>query len=411
MKQVQPLTITQGQVVTAQGIVPGSVRMVDGLIEAVGADVTPQEGDKTLSAKGKLIAPGLVDLGVFAVDKPAFHFGGITRAALMPDQSPPLDYPSRVAYVAKSGKPDFWVHPLAAATRSLEGQELAEIALMREAGAKGIATGRRWIGDSGVMLRLCQYAAMLDLVVVTHAEDGAIIGEAAASAGEIATRLGLPSAPAEAEALAIARDVVIAEMSGARVHFRQVTTKAGFDLVRAAKSRGVRVTCGITPAHFMLSDLASADFRTFTKLSPPLRSEADRQAAREAIADGTVDVIASGHDPRGAEDKRLPFADAEPGMAGAETLLAMTLNLVRDEVIGMERVFDLLSRKPAELLGVQAGALEAGREADIAIIDPEAPWIIDRTKMGARADNTPFDRQGAQGRVRALVKGGVEITL
>ncbi|MEL7188872.1 MAG: dihydroorotase [Pseudomonadota bacterium] len=411
MKQTRPLTIKGGKLVTPDGVIDGAVRLVDGAIAELGPDVSPAAGDQVLGAGGKLVAPGLVDLAVFSVDKPAFHFGGITRAALMPDQSPPLDYPSRVNYIAKSGKPDLWVHPLAAATRGLEGAELAEIALMRDAGARGIATGRRWISDSGVMLRLLQYAAMLDLVVVAHAEDAALVGEAAASAGEIATRLGLPSAPPEAESLAIARDIALAEMSGARLHFRQVTTAAGFDLVRAAKSRGVSVTCGITPAHFMLSELETADFRTFAKLSPPLRSEADRQAARAAIAEGVVDVISSGHDPRGPEDKRLPFADAEPGMAGAETLLAMTLGLVREEVIDLPRAFDLLARNPARLLGVPAGVLEVGLEADIALIDPEAPWVIDRTKMAATADNTAFDRQGAQGRVRALIKGGVEIAL
>ena len=411
MKQTRALTITGGKIVTPDGIVEGAVRLAGGLIDSCGADVTPQDGDEVLKAKGKLVAPGIVDFGVFAIDKPAFHFGGITRAALMPDQSPPLDYPSRINYIAKSGKPDLWVHPLAAATRGLEGGELAEIAMMRDAGARGVATGRKWIADSGVMLRLMQYAAMLDLVVVAHAEDDGLTGEACATTGEIATRLGLPSAPAEAEALALARDIALAEMSGARVHFRQVTTAAGFALVKAAKARGVRVTCGITPAHFMLSDLATADFRTFTRLSPPLRSEADRQAARAAIADGTVDVIASGHDPRGPEDKRLPFSDAAPGMAGAETLLAMVMGLVRDEVIDMPRAFDLLAGKPAELLGVSAGVIEAGREADIAVIDPAAPWVVDRRKMEATADNTPFDMQGVEGRVLALIKGGVSIAL
>ncbi|WP_086608673.1 dihydroorotase [Erythrobacter donghaensis] len=411
MKQARPLTITDAQLVTPEGVIAGALRCVDGLIAALGPDVAAEDGDERLSAKGKLIAPGLVDLGVFAVDKPAFHFGGITRAALMPDQSPPLDLPSRVGFIAKSGKPDLWVHPLAAATRGLEGQELAELALMRDAGAKAVATGRRWIADSGVMLRLLQYAAMLDLVVVTHAEDGGLVGEASATAGEIATRLGLPAAPAEAEALAIARDTALAELAGARLHIRQVTTARGFDLVREAKARGLPVTCGITPAHFMLSDLATADFRTFMRLSPPLRCEADRQAALVAIGDGTVDVIASGHDPRGPEDKRLPFADAAPGMAGAETLLAMTLGLVRDGVIDTPRAFDLLARNPARLLGVAAGELATGLEADIALIDPDAPWIIDRRKMEATADNTPFDRQGTQGRVLGLWKGGVRLAL
>ena len=407
MKQQRPATIANGRLVTPDGLREGTLRLVDGMIDAI--DASAQDGDETIDANGALVAPGLVDLGVFAIDKPAFHFGGITRAALMPDQSPPLDLPSRVSYIAKSGKPDFWVHPLAAATRGLDGCEIAELGLMREAGARGVATGRRWIADSGVMLRLLQYSAMLDLVVVAHAEDTALVGSAVATAGEIATRRGLPSAPVQAEALALARDIALAEMARARIHFRQVTTRAGLALVREAKARGVQVTCGVTPAHFMLSDLATVDFRTFARLSPPLRSEEDREAVREAIADGTIDVIASGHDPRGPEDKRLPFSDAEPGMAGAETLLAMTLSLVRDDVIDLPRAFDLVARRPAEILGVPAGGLKPGLEADIAIIDPERPWVIQSAKMEASAGNTPFDGQPTQGRVTRLFKGGVAI--
>jgi dihydroorotase len=404
-----PLTITGGQLITPQGLVKGGLRAEGGVITAIG-EVTAQKGDHTLDAKGQLVAPGLVDLGVFAIDKPAFHWGGITRAALMPDQSPPLDYPSRVNFIAKSGKPDLWVHPLAAATKALGGEQLSEIGLMKAAGARGVATGRRWIADSGVMLRLMQYAAMQGLVVVSHCEDGGLTADAVATAGEMATRQGLPSAPSEAEALAVARDIALAEMSGARLHLRQVTTAAALDLVRAAKKRGVAVTAGVTPAHFMLSDLATGDFRTFARLSPPLRSEEDRKAVIEAIGEGVIDVIASGHDPRGPEDKRLPFADAAEGMAGAETLLSMALTLVRDEVIDMARLFDLLALNPAQLLGVEAGVLEVGKEADIAIIDPEKPWIIDSLKLHASAGNTPFDGQPAQGRVTALFKGGAPIS-
>ena len=410
MKQHQPLTITNGQIVLANRIQKGAVRCADGLIDGAG-DVSAQDGDIVIDAKGKFITPGLVDLGVFAVDKPAFHFGGITRAAVMPDQNPPLDYPSRVKLVAQSGKPDLWVHPLAAATKGLAGEELAEIGLMKEAGARGVATGRGWIADSGAMLRLLQYAAMLDLVVVSHAEDSGLTGQAAATAGDMATRLGLPSAPAEAEALAVARDIALAEMAGARLHIRQITTQASIELVAAAKKRGCSVTAGVTPAHFMLSDFATAEFRTFARLSPPLRKESDRKAVIAAIADGTIDVIGSGHDPRGAEDKRLPFSDAEPGMAGAETLLAMTMTLVRDEAIDMPRAFDLLSAKPAQLLGVEAGLVEAGYEADLCIIDPEKPWIVNSAKMTATAGNTPFDGQPAQGRAITVIKGGVAITV
>ncbi|HTN13367.1 MAG TPA: dihydroorotase [Sphingomonadaceae bacterium] len=408
MKQPMPLTIVNGTLVTPDGLRRGALRSSGSRIVALG-DVAPEDGDEVIDAAGKLVAPGLVDLGVFAVDKPAFHFGGITRAALMPDQSPALDHPARIQFLAYSGKPDLWVHPLAAATAGLEGNNLAEIALMRDAGARAVATGRRWIADSGVMLRLLRYAAMLDMVVVTHAEDGGLVGDAAATAGVMATRLGLPSAPAEAEALAVARDIALAELAGARLHLRQVTTRAALDLVRAAKQRGVAVTAGVTPAHFMLSDLATAEFRTYARMSPPLRDEADRLAVVEAIGDGTIDVVSSGHDPRGPEDKRLPFADAEPGMAGAETLLAMVLTLVRDGVIDMARAFQLVATNPAALLGVDAGVLAAGMQADIALIDPEKPWIVSSQKMEAAAGNTPFDGQPAQGRVTALYKGGVRI--
>ncbi|MFN7159050.1 MAG: dihydroorotase, partial [Erythrobacter cryptus] len=188
MRQARALTITGARIVTPTGVITGALRAENGVITALGSDVAAQEGDEVTDARGQLVAPGLIDFGVFAVDKPAFHFGGITRAALMPDQAPPLDLPSRVGFIAKSGKPDLWVHPLAAATRELAGRELAELALMQEAGARGVATGRGWIADSGVMLRLLEYAAMLDMVVVTHAEDGGLVGAAVATAGEIATR-------------------------------------------------------------------------------------------------------------------------------------------------------------------------------------------------------------------------------
>ena len=405
-----PLTVVNALIQTPVGAAArGSLRTDRDRIAAIGADVVPQEGDRLFDAGGHLLVPGLVDFGVFAVDKPAFHFGGITRAALMPDQRPPLDHPARVRFAAQSGKPGLWVHPLAAATRGLEGAELAELALMREAGARAVSTGRRWIADSGTMLRLLRYSAMLDLVVVTHAEDEGLTGSAVATAGEMATRLGLASAPPEAEALAVARDIALAELAGARLHFRQVTTAAALSLVRSAKQRGLAITAGVTPAHFMLSDNAMADFRTFARLSPPLRSENDRLAVIAAIADGTIDVITSGHDPRGPEDKRLPFADAEPGMAGAETLLPLTLTLVRDGVIALEDAFRLLSTNPARLLGVDAGQLKSGFEADFTLIDPERPWIVDSDRMAASAGNTPFDRQPVQGRSLALFKGAIQV--
>ena len=391
---------------------PGSLLVTDGRIAAHNpapqSSSVPADAER-IDARGQWLAPGLIDLGVFATDKPAFHFGGITRAALMPDGRHPLDNPGLVERAAKGGKPDLWVHPLAAATKALEGRELAEIALMQAAGARAVATGRARIADTGVMRRVLAYAAALGLTVITHAEDEALVAGAVATEGEVATRLGLPAAPAVAEAIAVARDLMLAEETGAALHFRQLTTAASYALVRAAKARGVRVTAGITPAHLLLSDLATADFRTFARLSPPLRSEDDRQAALAAIADGTIDILSSGHDPRGPEDKRLPFAEAQPGMAGAESLLALGLGLVKDGVLTPGRLFAMLGANPARLLGANAGSLAVGHEADLVLIDPDKPWQIDAKKMAAAAGNTPFDGLPVQGRVTALWKGGVRV--
>lgn len=385
---------------------PGTLLIEGDAIVAAGAVEVPSDAE-IVDAQGLTVAPGLVDLGVFRTDKPAFHFGGITRAALMPDQSLPLDDIGLIREATRHGKPDFWVHPIAAATRGLAGKEMAEIGLMQTAGAKAVATGRQWIADSGVMWRILAYAGGLGLTVITHAEDGGLAGKAVATCGETASRLGLAAAPACAEAMAIARDIALVRDTGAAIHFRLVTTRAGFDLIRAAKAEGLRVTCGVSPAYFMLSDNAVTDYRTFARLSPPLRSENDRKATIDAVADGTVDVITSSHDPRGPEDKRLPFGDAAPGVAGAETLLALSLNLVRDGRIGITALMRLLSANPAAILGVDAGRFAVGSPADVILIDPDAPWIVDRAKMAAAAGNTPFDKMPVQGRVRRVMKGGV----
>jgi dihydroorotase len=378
-------------------------------IAAIGRG-SPPDSAETIDCGGRgVLAPAIIDLGVFTVDKAACRAGGIVRVGLMPDQSPVLDDPGIIQRASDMGKPDIWVHPIAAATRGLAGVDLAEMAINRDAGARAVATGRRWIADSGVMRRVLSYAHDCDLTVITHAEDAGLTGTAVATEGETATRLGLSSAPAIGEALAIARDLMLAEETGARLHFRQVTTAAGFDLVRRAKARGIAVTCGITPAHLLLSDIAMTDFRTFAHLSPPLRSETDRQAALAALVDGTIDVLCSGHDPRGPEEKRLPFGDASPGMAGAETLLALSLGLVWNQTISMERLFELLAANPARILGLPTGTLEAGAPADFMLLDPAAPWQIDTDHMVAKAGNTPFDGLPVQGKVLRLFKGGTEL--
>ncbi|WP_311268591.1 dihydroorotase [Sphingobium sp. WCS2017Hpa-17] len=402
------IAIINGKLADPKGdaLTPGTILIEGDRIVAAGDVAVPHDA-QSVDAGGLVVAPGLIDLGVFATDKPAFHFGGITRAALMPDQRAPLDEVGLIREATRAGKPDFWVHPIAAATRGLLGKEMAEMGLMQMAGAKAVGTGRQWIADAGVMLRVLSYASGLGLTVIAHAEDSGLTAKAVATSGETATRLGLPHAPACAEALAIARDIMLVRETGAAIHFRLVTTKAGFDLIRAAKAEGLKVTCGISPAYLFLNDQAATDFRTFARLSPPLRDERDRQASLAAVADGTVDVITSSHDPRGPEDKRLPFADASPGMAGAETLLALSLNLVREGHVSMGRLMTLLCANPARILGVDAGSFASGSAADLIFVDPDAPWIVDSAKMAAAAGNTPFDRVPVQGRARRVMKGGM----
>ena len=360
---------------------------------------------RVIDCGGKVLAPAIIDLGAFAADKAACRAGGIVRVGLMPDQSPVLDDPGIIRRAAMMGKPELWVHPFVAATRGLNGTDLAEVAIAASAGAKAVATGRRWIGDSGTMRKVLAYARDCGLPVITHAEDAGLIGDAVATDGLTATLLGLPSAPAVAEALAVARDLMLAEETGARLHIRQVTTAAALDLVRAAKQRGVAVTCGITPAHLLLNDMAVSDFRTFAHLSPPLRSEENRRACIAAVADGTIDVIASGHDPRGPEEKRLPFTDSAPGMAGATTLLALSLGIARDAGIALDRLFAMLAHAPAQILKINAGTLQPGMPADLVLLDEAAPWRVGTDAIG----NTPFDGMGVQGRVLRVFKGGREI--
>jgi len=400
------LSITGGTLIDPVGgtVSINNIACADGQI----VDAAPDSA-KTIDATGLHVAPGIVDLGCFAVDIPAFTAGGITRVALMPDQSPAIDEPAMVQHAAAAGKPAVWIHPIAAATQALNGEELTEIGLMQRAGAVAVSTGRQRIADSGLMHRLLRYAAALDLMVITHAEDEGLSRHAVATDGETATRLGLPSAPAISEAMAIARDVMLAEETGAHLHFRTVTTARGFAAIREAKARGVTISCGITPGHLLLCDVDIGAYRTFAKLSPPLRCAADRDAALAALADGTIDVICSGHDPQGPEAKRLPYADAEPGMSGAETLLTLSLNLVREGHIDMARLFALLSHNPATMLGVDGGSIGTGSAADLVIFDADAPWRVDTARLASSAGNTPFDELPVQGKVIHTIKGGQSV--
>lgn len=389
----------------AQGIdARGDILIHDRHIAATGKVDAPPDAN-VIDAGGLIAAPGFIDAGIFRADAAACLAGGITRALLMPDQSPPLDDPALIERAMRIGKPHVWVHPLAAATRALAGEELAEIGLMQLAGAVGAATGRRGIASAAVMHRLLSYASAFGIRVVTHAEDADLTGDASATDGETATRLGLPSAPAIAESIAVARDIRLAEDTGAKIHIRTVTTAESIEIVARAKQRGVDVSCGTTPAHLLLNDTAATDYRSFARLSPPLRSENDRLSLVAALKDGTIDIVSSGHDPRTQEEKRLPYADAAPGMAGLETLLPLTLMALGDDA-GLSRLIDLISAAPARLFGLPGGTLAKGAPADITLFDPGRAWRIDANTMTHSAANTAFDRLPVSGRVHTTIKGG-----
>jgi dihydroorotase len=401
-----PIAITGGRVVCpASGHDRvATLYLEDRKVAGIGHAEAPSHAE-VIDAAGLVVAPGLIDAGVFRAHPAAAAAGGITRAVLMPDQSPPLDEPALVAYAERLGKPGLWVHPLAAATRGLAGAELAEIGLAREAGAVGVATGRGAIADARVMQRLLAYAHGHGLVVVSHAEEPALTAGAVATEGETATRQGLPAAPAFAEALAITRDCRLAEATGAALHIRQVTTAEGLSALRAAQARGVDVTAGVTPAHLFLNDLSVSGFRSFARLSPPLRAEPDRLATLEGVRDGSIAILSSGHDPQSQDDKRQPFADARAGMAGAETLLALGLGLVREGVIDLPRLLAMLTVNPARRFGLVAGTLQLGAPADVVVFDDAAPWRIEG-RLFQGAGNTPFDGLPTAGRVRMTIKGG-----
>lgn len=386
----------------------GGLLVEGGRIAEVGAIATPADAT-VIDCDGRLLAPALIDTRVFKVEPAAAIAGGVVKVCLMPDQSPVLDGPAAIERVRRLGQDVVKVRPLAAATRALEGRELAEIGLALEAGACAVATGRRGIMDTGVMLRLLQYASGFDALVVAHAEDETLTDGTCATESDYALRLGLPAASTLAESLMVERDVRLAEATGARLHIAQVTCAASIDAVRRAKHRGVRVSCGVTPAHFLLNDFAIGDYRTFARLSPPLRTEADRLAVVEGLRDGTIDVIASGHDPRTQEDKRLPFAQAEAGMVGVETLLAASLSLVHNDILDLPTLMTKLTSKPAALFGLNGGRLDVGQAADLLLFDAGAPWQIDAETLRSTAKNTPLDRLLVQGRVRGVWRDGRDV--
>lgn len=402
---------------------PGGV-LIDGeFIAAVGAEVAPgglPEGCEVVDCGGHCLCPGLVDIrvqlrepgeehkGTLASGGRAATAGGITSMVCLPNTKPVIDDMSVVEFVARRARllGLAKVYPYAAVTKGLEGRELAEMGMLAEAGAVAFTDGVRAVADARVMRQALQYAATFGLTIVQHPEEPSLARGGDMNAGEMATRLGLSGIPREAEIIMVERDLRLAELTGGRLHFAHLSTATAIDAVRRAKARGLGVTCDTAPPYFALNENAIGDYRTFAKLSPPLRAEEDRLAVIDGLIDGTIDAIASDHAPEDEDAKRLPFAQASFGGIGLETLLAVALELHHNGRMALIDILRLLTSGPADLLDLPAGRLAPGSRADLTLFDPERAWVVRENELHSKSKNTPFDYKPLQGRVLLTVVDG-----
>ncbi len=419
-----PDTLFSGVRILGSGIdLRGDLLVRDGLIADFGPSIG-RPGDATLiEAEDAILCPGLIDMRA-ALGEPGFEYretigsaalaaaaGGITTLACLPDTRPAIDDPALIRLLRARGEEtgSLTILPYGAVTRGCRGEELAEIGLLREAGAVAFTDGCRAIASARLMRLALSYASGFGARIVQHPEEPSLAEGGVATEGEQATRLGLSGIPAAAEAIMVARDIGLAELTGGAVHFAHVSTGEALALIRSAKAAGLAVTCDTAPPYFDLNETSIGDFRTYAKLSPPLRKEHDRKAVIAALADGTIDAIASDHQPRDADDKRLPFALASAGGSGLATLLGITLAHVHNGSIPLAAAIDLLTIRPAALLGIQAGRIAKGAVADLCLFDPDRIWKVEAGKLPGKAQNTPFDGRALEGVVLGTWKHGKRV--
>jgi dihydroorotase len=369
---------------------------------------------------GRVLCPGLVDMRVFIGEPGAEHkeslrsaseaaaAGGITCIAMQPSTDPVIDEVPLVEYIKRQArdKAIVRIHPMAAITKGLQGQEVAELGLLAEADAVAFTDGDRAVANPQVMRRALSYASTFDLLLCQYPEDRALRGEGVMNEGEIAMRLGLAGIPTQAETILVERDLRLVELTGGRCHFATLSTADAIDAVRRGKARGLRVTAAAAPHNFGLNESAIGEYRTFAKTAPPLRAEADRQALEDALADGTIDVICSSHNPQDPESKRQPFELAATGVIGLETMLPLALELYHNGRISLIDLLAKMTSTPAKLLGLYYGRLAAGAPADLTIFDPDVPWRIDETLFRSKSKNSPFAGRPVQGQVWQTIVGG-----
>jgi dihydroorotase len=401
----------------------GDLLIADGVIrdakQGIAASGTP-DGAEVIDCKGCIVAPGLVDMRAF-VGEPGASYretfasaseaaaaGGITTIICQPDTSPVIDNSATVDFVLRRARDTAIVniHPMAALTKGMAGQVMTEFGLLKAAGAVAFTDGAHSVTNAQVMRRALTYARDFDALIVHHTEDPNLVGEGVMNEGEFATRLGLIGVPAAAEAMMLERDIRLVALTGGRYHAASVTCRESLDILKRARDADLAVSASASINHLALNENDIGPYRTFLKTSPPLRTEDDRTALVAAVASGLIDVAMSDHNPQDVETKRLPFAEAAVGAIGLETMLSAGLRLVHNGEIEIVTLIRAMSTRPAQLLGLPGGTLRAGAPADVIVIDPDEPWVLDPADLKSQCKNTPFDEARFTGRVRQTIVGG-----
>ncbi|SHJ02725.1 dihydroorotase [Wenxinia saemankumensis] len=385
----------------------GDLLVQDGRI----ADGPVPEDAEVIDCGGLCLAPGIVDLGVKVGEPGARHkesfrsagraaaAGGVTTIVTRADTDPPIDTPETLEFVARRAASESPVRvlPMAALTKRLAGREMTEIGFLSDAGAVAFGDGLRVVEDTRVLSRALTYARSCGALVVSHVQDPGLSRGAVATSGKFASLRGLPAASPMAERMALDRDIALLEMTGARLHVDQITTARSLPALERAKRGGLDITAGVSVHHLTLNEFDVGDYRTFFKLTPPLRAEDDRMAAVEALASGLIDVLCSMHEPQDEESKRLPFEAAASGAVGLQTLLPAALRLVHAGHLDLPALFRALSTNPARRLGLECGRLTTGAPADLVLFDPDRPFVLDRFTLKSKSLNTPFDGARMEG--------------
>jgi len=376
--------------------------------------------DSEIDCNGKFVAPGIVDLGVKVSEPGERHkesyesagkaaaAGGVTTIITRPDTKAAIDTPETFDFVKKKGNEDCIVNVfhIAALTKERKGREICEIGMLSDAGAIAFSDCDNVIQDNKIFSRALKYASALNALVIGHPQEKSLSQGAVSTSGKFATLRGLPSVSPIAERIGLERDLALVEMTNAKYHFDQITTISSIEVLRRAKKSGLDISAGTSIHHLSFNELDIADYKTFFKLKPPLRSENDRLATIEAVRDGTIDIISSMHTPQDEESKRLPFEDAASGAIGLETILPAMLRLYHSNQLKMDQIFNAISLKPAKRLSLACGSLKHKKSADLIVFDADKPFILNRELLHSKVKNSPFDGQKLQGQVlRTFVKG------